>query len=114
MLNKVYPFARNQNPKTWDHANCRLCPKAYKPEPGELVTMERTVQLVTSGQECRHKGFLDHFTATAEVPQSIAEELGWRGKDKGLPDRCPLRPWADQNPPRQGSLFGKSSTTYRE
>lgn len=114
MLHKIYPFTRAQKPKTWQYHNCRLCPKAYKPERDEVVTMERTIQLVTAGEECRHKGYLDHFVNTAEVPQSIAEELGWRGRDKGLPDRCPLRPWADKTAPRTGSLFGNSSTAYHE
>ena len=114
MLNTISPFARSQKPKVWKHHNCRLCPKAYKGSPDEDITMEQTVQLVGAGEECRHRGYLRHFAPTAEMPQVIAEELGWRGKDKGLPDRCPLRPWADKAAPRTGSLFGNTSTAYHE
>ena len=114
MTNKVNPFSRAQNPNAWQYHNCRLCPKGYKREEGEGLSMARTVRLVGQGKECRHKGYLDHFAQSAKVPLIIAEELGYRGKDKGLPDQCPLRPWASKNPPKQGNLFGPSSNPYSE
>ena len=74
--------------------------------------MERSVQMVEAGKECRHKAYLDHFAFTAEVPIQIAEELGYQGPSWGLPERCPIRPGVQTG--TQAQLFTGSSGPYEE
>lgn len=85
---RISPFSNGTEAMYWYGQNCELCKKAYKvPEGDCLPDMEETKKLVTSGHECRMKAYIDLGFITGDIPQFIAEQIGWVSGE-GMPEKC--------------------------